>query len=60
MKCIHNLGKENLIVKAVFFFFPPKKTDGVAVSCSYKLLINVQLLLKFSASATQSENNYII
>lgn len=59
MKCIHNLGKENLIVKAVFFSFP-KKTDGVAVSCSYKLLINVQLLLKFSASATQSENNYII
>lgn len=42
------------------FFSFPKKTDGVAVSCSYKLLINVQLLLKFSASATQSENNYII
>lgn len=43
-----------------FFFLSPKKTDGVAVSCSYKLLINVQLLLTFSASATQSENNYII
>lgn len=40
------------------FFLP--KPDGVAVPCSsYKLLINKQLLLKFSASATQSENNYV-